>query len=221
MTLTFVGHACFLVRGRDGTRILLDPYEPGAFGGRISLVPFEEPVDVVVSTHGHRDHFFLSPAFGSPAVLRSTGEAFGIRFDGLELPHGGGTGTVTGFRFEVDGTSVFHPGDLGRLLLPAEVEALGRVDVLLVPVGGRFTIGPDEAVRLVEQLAPAAAIPMHFLAPEVALDLKPLDDFLDCVPRFEQPGGSDVTFDSPPRSPTRILVLEPRHGSLPLRRAAG
>lgn len=233
MRLTFVGHACFLCESDAGLRVLLDPYRPGAFDGRIGLRPFLEPVDIVASTHHHLDHFHLDPAFGGPEVVRwatvrgkrggpialQSRVVRGLEFRGLFLPHGAEAGReagwVTGLRFTMDGVSIFHPGDLGRPLTEEEVRALGRVDVLLVPVGGTFTIGPEEALVLVRSLRPAVAVPMHYRMERVVdLRLRPREDFLDLVPGRDhvpvQPVSLD--FDSLP-PPTRILVLDPTHAS--------
>ncbi len=231
MRLTFIGHACFLCESDAGTRVLLDPYRPGAFEGRIGLRPFLEPVDIVASTHHHLDHFHLDRAFGRPEVLRWAAWTHGpevlvhrqvvrgIEFQGMRLPHGAepgrDAGWVTGLRFTVDGVSVFHPGDLGRPLTEDEVRALGRVDVLLVPVGGTFTIGPEEALVLVRSLRPAVAIPMHYRMEQIVdLRLRPRDDFLDLVSKHERVSVQPVSlhYDSLP-PPTRVLVLDPTHAS--------
>lgn len=229
MKLTFIGHACFLCESDAGTRVLLDPYRPGAFEGRIGLRPFLEPVDIVASTHNHLDHFHLDRAFGKPEVLRwatwthapdSTVHrqvARGTEFLGMRLPHGAepgrDAGWVTGLRFTMDGISIFHPGDLGRPLTEDEARVLGRVDVLLVPVGGTFTIGPEEALVLVKCLRPAVAIPMHYRMEQVVdLRLRPREDFLalvsDAIRVPEQPVLLERA--SLPAA-TRILVLDPTH----------
>lgn len=214
MKLSFIGHACFLVESDSGTRILLDPYQPNAFGGKIGLRPFLEQVDVVVSTHDHLDHFHMDPAFGSPAVIRDTGTAAGIDFMGIRLPHdaeeGARRGWVTGFRFEVDGISVFHPGDLGRVLRKGEIDRLNPVDVLLVPTGGTFTLGPREAARLVQAIRPAVAVPMHYQWPSVQLPLAPLRDFLAEVPGWQAvPTQPLVLSRTTLPVPTRVMVLDP------------
>lgn len=182
MELTFIGHACFLLENDAGVRVLLDPYQPGAFGGRMGLKAFLRPVDVVVSSHDHLDHFHIDPAFGTPDVVRKDCVARGIAFKGVRLPHdaedGASRGWVTGFRFELDGVSIVHPGDLGRPPTPDEVRELAPVDVLLLPVGGTFTMGPAAAVRAVETLRPRVVIPMHYRWPTVDLPLLPVEDFL-------------------------------------------
>ncbi len=231
MRITFIGHACFLFESEAGLKVLVDPYRPGAFGGRIALRPFLEPVDVVASTHNHLDHFHLDKAFGRPEVVRwgphlgslregggvSRQVVRGVQFVGIGLPHGAepghSAGHVVGLRFELDGVAVFHPGDVGRPLTDEEARLLGGVDVLLVPVGGTFTIGPEEALVLVRTLRPAVAIPMHYWMERVVdLRLRPRDDFLRLVSEpvyvHEQPLRLDA--GSLPR-PTRVLVLDPTH----------
>lgn len=231
MKLTFIGHACFLCESDAGLRVLLDPYRPGAFDGRIGLRSFLEPVHIVASTHRHLDHFHLDPAFGKPEVVRWATHrgkgpvalerqvVRGLEFRGLPLPHGAEPGReagwVTGLHFTMDGVSVFHPGDLGRPLTEEEVRALGRVDVLLVPVGGTFTIGPGEALDLIRSLRPAVAVPMHYRMERVVdLRLRPREDFLGLVPDCDRVPVQPVFLDHdslPP--PTRILVLDPTHAS--------
>jgi len=230
MKLTFIGHACFLCETTTGVRVLLDPYRPGAFDGRIALRPFLEPVDIVASTHSHLDHFHLDPAFGRPEIVRwhrLSGESAigshevqtvrGVEFLGLDLPHGAEpghpAGRVTGLRLALDGLRVFHPGDLGRPLTPDEMDLLGPVDILLVPVGGTFTIGPEDARTLISTLRPAVAVPMHYRMERVVdLRLRPLDDFLTWYPDHEQVAQQPVEFtkETLPR-PTRVLVLPPTH----------
>ncbi|NOZ01564.1 MAG: MBL fold metallo-hydrolase [Deltaproteobacteria bacterium] len=216
MTLTYIGHACFLVTADNGLRILVDPFQPWAFGGRIGITPFEEEVDVVASTHAHADHFHLDTSFGSPEVIRGTGNACGIEFLGLELPHGAepghDEGTVTGLRFEVDGVSIFHPGDIGRPPTQPEAEWIMPLDVLLLPVGGTFTIGPHDAMRTISALRPAVAVPMHYRTERVDLRIAPLDDFLTLAPDYVRAVRQPVRLVKHKLpQPTRVLVMDPTH----------
>lgn len=213
MKLSYIGHACFLVESDTGTRVLMDPYQPGAFRGQIGLLPFLERVDCITSSHEHIDHFHLDPAFGNPIVVRDSAEAVGLRFFALDLPHGSPDGVsrfrVKGIRFEMDGITVFHPGDIGRVLTRQEIQALGRVDLLLLPVGGKFTIGPVEAVKLIELLKPAIAVPMHFQSHAVTLPMAPLSVFLAKCPQYEKVDVQPLVIsanDLP--SSTRIVVLD-------------
>lgn len=215
MRLTYIGHATFLAESDAGLRVLVDPFQPAAFG-KFDLRPFRERVDVVVSTHRHLDHYWIDEAFGEPAVVTATGAARGVDFQGFDLPHddreGAVRGRVTGFRFALDGVVLFHPGDLGRPPTPAEVAAIGPVDVLLLPTGGTFTIGPRDAVETMRRLAPAFCVPMHYRNARVRLDLLPVSDFLDLAGPFETAATQPVTFDRrrlPP--PTTVLLMPPQH----------
>ena len=212
MELTYVGHACFLVVSDAGTRVLLDPFQPGAFGGKIALTPFAKPVDVVVSTHDHLDHFHLDDAFGHPEVVKAAGSAAGIDFAGFPLPHdaveGKQRGMVTGFRFVLDGVTVFHPGDLGRPLTDAEAAAIAPVDVLLLPVGGTFTVDAAGALAAMRALDPAITIPMHYRHPRVHLPLASVDDFLAKVPRHEFAGSRIRVGAGDLRRPGKVIVME-------------
>lgn len=188
MTLRYVGHACFVLESTDGRRIILDPFRPNAFG-RFAIRPFSGRVDVVVSTHGHLDHYHVDPSFGTPHVVQVSGHAAGIDFVGIEFPHGRPKGRdhgfVTGFRFIMDGISFFHPGDIGSIPTEEKLAQIGEVDVMFVPVGGTFTLGPEDAWSTVKAVAPKLAIPMHYLDPEVSLALEPVEKFLELVPLVE------------------------------------
>ncbi len=216
MKLTFIGHACFVVESSTGLRIVMDPYQPYAFGGRFGLRPFAEPVDIVVSSHAHHDHFHVDPAFGAPDIVTEPGTARGVVFSGIRLPHdtsdGAQRGWVTGFSLTLDGITLFHPGDLGRPLTDDEIGRVGPVDVLLVPCGGTFTMGPVQAAAMVARIKPAIAIPMHYAWPTIDLPLRPVQEFLACVPSHRvvdlQP--LELACDTLP-APTEILVLTPTH----------
>jgi len=214
MEITYIGHACFLVKSSQGLRILLDPYEPGGFSGRLGLGPFKEAVDIVVCTHEHMDHSYVDPAFGNPAVVRQPCTVSNVKFDGFRLPHdpadGALRGHVTGFRFTVDGLVLFHPGDVGRPLLEKEAKAIRPVDILFLPTGGTFTVDAAGALEVMRALSPAVVIPMHYAHPRVKLPLAPLDDFLALLPRHERVGKGPLVMDQDhlPREST-VFVMDP------------
>ena len=182
MRLEFFGHACVLLGASNGCRVVFDPFQPGAFRGRITLAPFCGHVDAVVSSHGHLDHYHIDPSFGAPVLVDGPGQVRGIHFSCIQVPHGAPDGidhgTVKVFCAVADGVSVVHMGDAGRPLSRPEMDSLGRPDVLFVPVGGRFTMGPDEAASLVRLWRPGIVVPMHHSDPEVDINLAPVDEFL-------------------------------------------
>lgn len=181
MRLRFIGHACVVVETADKAVIIFDPFQPNAFSGRISLRPFEGHVDAVVSSHHHLDHFHIDPTFGAPIVVDGSCQVRGVQFSCLEVPHGmpdgKDHGNVKVFKAVVDGISIVHMGDAGRPLTGSEMATLGVPDVLFVPVGGRFTMGPLDAAGLVRQWSPKIAVPIHFQHRDVAIALESAEAF--------------------------------------------
>jgi len=214
MRITYFAHACFGLEGA-GLRVLLDPYEPGGFGGRMRYTPIPGAWDVVVVSHEHADHAHIAPSFGTPDVLRGPGVAQGLELRTLTAPHGDAGGTVETstrvVRFVLEDLAVVHLGDLAGPLDETAAAVLSPVDVLFVPVGGHFTAGPAEALALIAQLAPRVAIPMHYKTPHADLPIGPLDDFLQNVRypvRKLHTGTVDLDSDSLPAR-TEVWTLRP------------
>jgi L-ascorbate metabolism protein UlaG (beta-lactamase superfamily) len=166
MKVKWLGHACFLVTSESGLTIMTDPYESGVFG--LEYAPPSEEADIVTVSHDHADHNNVADVKGDFQVVQGAGshEAKGIRFKGVATAHDESSGKERGpntiFTFTLDGVNVCHLGDLGHDLPDKEAAAIGAVDVLLVPVGGNFTIDAAVAERVCRKLAPKVVIPMHF-----------------------------------------------------------
>jgi L-ascorbate metabolism protein UlaG (beta-lactamase superfamily) len=166
MKVKWLGHACFLITSESGLRIITDPYTTGAFG--LEYAPVAETADIVTVSHDHADHNNVAAVKGNPQVVRGLGshEAKGIQFKGIATAHdesaGKQRGSNTIFCFTLDGINVCHLGDLGHELSDQTVADIGDVDVLLIPVGGNFTIDGLVANGICKKLAPKLIIPMHF-----------------------------------------------------------
>jgi L-ascorbate metabolism protein UlaG (beta-lactamase superfamily) len=201
MKIEFLGHAAFLITTSAGRKIVTDPYEPGGFGGAIAYGPLKEAADFVTISHEHADHNYVKMVPGSPRVIRGTGEEThdGILFRALSTHHDKSRGAERGGNvvrvIEADEIALCHLGDLGHALAPEDATALGAIDVLLVPVGGTFTVDAKGATAIINRLRPRIAIPMHFRTPKVSFDIAPVDEV-------------EVNKDSLPE-PTEIVVLEP------------
>jgi L-ascorbate metabolism protein UlaG (beta-lactamase superfamily) len=216
MKIRYLGHAAFLITTSDGKKIVTDPYEPGGFGGAIGYGALTEPADFVTVSHDHADHNYVRMVPGSPQVIKGAGEARhgGILFRALTTHHDTSRGAERGGNvvrvIEADGIAVCHLGDLGHALAPEDATALGAIDVLLVPVGGTFTVDAKGATAIVNRLRPRIAIPMHYRTPKVGFDIGPVDDFLAGKDRVRRVDGSEVevTREALPQ-PTEIVVLEP------------
>jgi len=166
MKIRLLGHACFLFTSDDGTRVITDPYTPGAFG--CDYGPPAEMADVVTVSHEHADHNNVADVKGNPEVVRGAGvhRAKGVEFKGVATSHDEVSGAKRGsnvvFCFSLDGVRVCHLGDLGHELSDKTIDEIGPVDVMLVPVGGNFTVDAGAANGVVNSIRPKIVIPMHF-----------------------------------------------------------
>ena len=211
MKIKWLGHASFLITSDTGTRIITDPYETN---DRIRYGKINEAADIVTVSHGHSDHNNVAAVRGNPEVVKGTTEAKGIMVKGIPVHHddvgGSQRGNNTIFCFEADGIRICHLGDLGHSLSSAQISELGSVDVLLIPVGGFFTIDASTAGQLADQLKPRIIIPMHYKTDKCGLPIAPLEGFLqgkNNVNRLDsselevKPGGLPAS--------TQIMVLKP------------
>jgi len=167
MDITYLGHSAFKLRGRQAS-VVTDPYE--------SAVGFSMPrvaADIVTVSHAHGDHNNVAAVAGTarrqqPFLIQAPGEyeVSGISVFGIRTFHdntqGSERGNNTVYLIHIDELFVAHVGDLGHILSDKQVEEVGEVDVLLVPVGGYYTLDPKQAIEVVHQLQPSIVIPMHY-----------------------------------------------------------
>ncbi|HET6148380.1 MAG TPA: MBL fold metallo-hydrolase [Polyangia bacterium] len=220
--LTWFGQACFLLETAAGTRILMDPI-PKGIGYPL---PTGLKVDAVTVSHEHADHNNVALAGNRPKILRGlTPDKKGwIRIDekvkevavrSIAVYHdadrGAQRGLDTVFLFEVAGMRIAHLGDLGHLLSDDQLSALGAVDVVLIPVGGAFTLDARQATRVVDQLHPRLlVIPMHFKTDAVTIkELAEVDPFLAGKPNVHRETGNTIPLKPLKGRPgTEIIVLD-------------
>ncbi len=215
MKIKWYGHAAFLIASDQGIRMILDPYEPGAFGGQLSYGRIGDQAEIVLTSHDHADHNYTKGLLGSPQVVSGSGSKIvkGISIKGISTYHdpskGKERGTNTIFNLQVDGIQVCHLGDLGHVLSDKEVNEIGPVDILLIPVGGYFTIDAKEATRVVEQIHPKVVIPMHFKTEKCGFPIAPVEDFLKGKSAVKRVGRSEIDYSkaSLPEK-MEIVVLE-------------
>ncbi|MFO7899835.1 MAG: MBL fold metallo-hydrolase [Planctomycetota bacterium] len=217
MKIEFLGHACFLLTAEDGTRIVTDPYESGGLGGAVGYGPVGVDADAVTVSHGHGDHAHVESVGGDPAVIdAAAGGAVGsVRVRGVETWHDAAGGAQRGanlvFVFEADGLRLAHLGDLGHALVPDQMDALGAVDVALVPVGGFYTIDASTAAAIADALGARVTIPMHYKTEKLGFDIAPVSAFVELQPdRVRELGSSEceITADTLPDRP-EVWVLTP------------
>jgi len=164
MRIRWFGHSSFLLTSEAGTKVLIDPYYK--FLGYRMPVPVES--DIVVVTHDHADHNKINAAAGDYLLVNEPKEYSrgDVSISGFKTFHDKVNGEKRGpniiFRFRMDGLTICHCGDLGHLLTEEQIKEIGKVDVLIVPVGGRMTLDGVEAAQVKRQLQATVAIPMHY-----------------------------------------------------------
>lgn len=177
MLLHWYGHACFLLSSQR-TSILIDP-----FNEKVGYPLPEDTPDFITVSHDHHDHSSVGLINGKPAVKRSLHtEVLGdFLVYGVTTDHDPEGGTKRGknivFVFEHEGVRLVHLGDLGHKLTADQVVAIGRADILLIPVGGVYTIDAAMACQVVAQLGPRLIIPMHYKTRDLSFALGEVREF--------------------------------------------
>ncbi|MDH4211815.1 MAG: MBL fold metallo-hydrolase [candidate division WOR-3 bacterium] len=213
MKILFLGHAAFLITSEAGVRIITDPYKPGCFDGGIKYEPITEEANIVSISHEHDDHNETAIA-GDPSFVRGTGEkeVEGIKIKGVQVHHdesgGKERGVNTIYNMLIDGLNVVHLGDLGHALSVEDATKIGKVDILLIPVGGYFTIGAKNAETVIDILKPKVVIPMHFKTDKCGFPIAPVEDFTKGKDIKKVEGELEVSKQNLPPT-TKIYVLAP------------
>jgi L-ascorbate metabolism protein UlaG (beta-lactamase superfamily) len=215
MDITYLGHSSFKIKTKTAT-VITDPFDPKMVGLKYSGVEG----DIVTVSHDHKDHNAIDKVSSVKKVVNGPGEyeISGVTIMGYRTFHdnkqGEEKGENTVYVIEADGLRLVHLGDLGHQLSDDLVEEIGDVDVLMIPVGGFFTIGPKEATEIISKIEPYFVMPMHYkvpgLSPEFGEKLLPVTDFLkesgittENLPKF-----SLKKEDILENQNTKVIVLE-------------
>lgn len=179
MKIEYLGHSCFKLTESTGTSVVCDPYS--------SEIGYEMPkveADAVTLSHHHYDHDAVQNVSGSPVVIdtESSYDLPGVEINSVKSFHDGCRGKKRGenviFKFRMDGIDVCHLGDLGEACSSELIEAILPVNVLLIPVGGTYTIDAEMAKEYVDRIMPDIVIPMHYRTKDCKLDIDKADEFL-------------------------------------------
>ena len=209
MKLTYLGHACFKIESGDYS-IIIDPYAPGSVPGYASL---DEQANLVLCTHEHGDHNSRS----SVTLKPETSTPFEI----TQIPswHDDQQGALRGpntiYILRAENLTVIHLGDLGCRPDAKTLSHLAHADVLLIPVGGHYTIDAATASSLTDLLNPKVVIPMHYRGPGFGYDvIAPVSEFLSLrgsVHRSEECSIQLPRSDIPEQTSTQVLVLKSKY----------
>lgn len=211
MELSWLGHSCFRLRGRDLT-VITDP-----FGDGLGLPFGSVSADVVTVSHAEPNHDAVSVVDGNPRVVAGPGEyeLAGVMITGVATPRPAGQSREeprnTAYLLELDDVTVCHLGDLAAPLNSEQVAVVKDADVLLIPVGGHCTIDGARAAEIVAAVEPRLVIPMHYQTPGVRVELDSVDRFCREIGAAELTPQArlNVTRSSLPDQLT-VVLLDPR-----------
>lgn len=163
MKLQWFGHSCFGLTFSDGTRLITDPFDDS-----VGYPMCTAEADAVLSSHDHFDHNHIESISGNPVMINTEGvhHVGDATITGIHSFHDPEHGALRGeniiFRIEADGLAIVHLGDLGHMPDEAQLASISNADILLIPIGGHFTITTEQAVEIIRQAKPRCAVAMHF-----------------------------------------------------------
>lgn len=199
MKIKWIGHSCFLITSDKGVKVLTDPFRRDT---HLSYPRATESIDIVTVSHEHTDHNDIDGVVGRPAVLKGhaqkTMQDVVIRTMGTwhDEFKGKEKGANTVFCYNVDTVNICHLGDLGHQLTSAEIKTIGKVDVLLIPVGGLFTLDAAGATMVWEDIKPRVVIPMHYKTEKCQWLKGTADDFAKGKKHIVKLDSNEVEFSS-------------------------
>lgn len=190
-------HSCFEVS--DSSTVVVDPHD----GRSIGVKPPSLRADMVLISHDHFDHNAIRAVKGDYVVVKDIAprQIKGVDIRGIAAFHddvqGEKRGRMNLFQFTMDGVRFCHLGDLGHMLSSEQIEELGPIDVLFVPVGGVFTLNGAQAQQLVRMISPKVAIPMHFRVGGLSMSIQNADEFLHGLTEDEVVRvGNEIEFEA-------------------------
>lgn len=205
MEITYLGHACFKLV-KDGFALILDPYKTGSVPG---LAPLKEKANQVLSSHKHEDHFGLNEI-----KLSSTRADTPFMVNFIPTYHDDQQGALRGCNnvtiIEVAGLKIVHMGDIGCMLSDEEIAKIEGCDILMIPVGGFFTIDPATAKEYVDKVRPGMVIPMHYRGETFGYDvIGKVDAFTKLFAKSDvEETGSTIEINEAPKG-GKVVVMTP------------
>jgi len=207
MKVKWLGHSSFLLTSARGVSLVTDPFDESL------SYPFPTiSADICTVSHDHFDHNCIRRLKNSPVVVKSTGkrEVKGVTITGFSSFHDEKKGRERGaniiFRIEMDGLRIVHLGDLGHIPPEQTRQEIGEVHLLLLPVGGKYTIDARSATEVMKSLKPRITIPMHYKTEYLDFPIAPVDDFLRGKENVRHADELEVTAESLPGE-DEIVVL--------------
>ena len=217
MQIIWHGQSCFQIitnQAKNGQRtIVIDPFDE-TLGLRVPKLE----ADILLVTHGHYDHNNVKAVGGNPFLISGPGEyeAEDVFIQGIPAFHdktkGKSQGENTCYTIETEEIRLCHLGDLGQSeLTEQQLQAMGEIDILMVPVGGIYTIDGEGASKIISQIEPKIVIPMHYSLPKLKIKLEGIEKFLKVMGKKEIESLSKLSIKQKelPLEEMEIVVLNP------------
>ncbi len=213
MKIRYLGHSCFALTESTGTTVVTDPY-----GDKVGFKMPKTRADAVTVSHSHFDHNNIKAVDGNPVVFDREGqyEIGGVNITAIKSYHDDENGKNRGenliYKFRMDGVEICHMGDIGEECSSSLIEALLPVHVLLIPVGGNYTIDAQQAKEYVDRIMPSYVIPMHYKTKGLEIDVEKPDEFIDLfdeedVEEFEE-SEIELFRDDVTEERTKVILME-------------
>lgn len=211
MVITWYGQSCFKIQSGE-TVVFTDPFDK-----EIGLTPPRGQANLITISHQHHDHNNCEALNGEPLIIEGPGEyeTKGVEIRGVFSFHddkeGKERGVNTIYVIEIEGIKICHLGDLGQSKLTAEqIEHIDGVDILMIPVGGTYTIDGETAVEIINQIEPRIVIPMHYKIPGLAYKIDGVDVFLKEMGEAKKEAVDKLTLKKKdlPEEETQVVVMK-------------
>lgn len=211
MEITWLGHASFLIKDSKGRKLLTDPFDKS-----VGYQTFHEEVDLVSISHHHFDHDYIKELKGNPEIIDKAGLFYlcDIPVEGIPSYHDNSQGSKRGeniiFTFEMDGYKICHLGDLGHELSQDYITKLGNIDILLIPVGGNYTIDGKEAANIAKLINSRIIIPMHYKTPSLSFPLDGVETFITSMKNGERINDCTLKIEGELEGRNVVKILDPK-----------
>jgi L-ascorbate metabolism protein UlaG (beta-lactamase superfamily) len=214
MIIQWIGQSCFKIQTKNNgneVTIITDPYDD-----KTGLKMPKTQADIVTISHNHHDHNNLDAVKGDPFVISTPGEyeTKEVLIYGIPSYHDSKNGSEKGnntiYKFVSEEIHIAHLGDLGHALTNEQLEKIGTVDVLMIPVGGNYTIDYKKAIEIISQLEPRIVIPMHYKISGLTADIATVDEFVkNCALPLEKMDKLKILKKDLPPDTTKLVILSP------------
>ncbi|MCX5726627.1 MAG: MBL fold metallo-hydrolase [Candidatus Saganbacteria bacterium] len=216
LKIKWLGHAAFLITASIDSKeikIITEPYDPSSFW--LSYKPITYEADIVTISNKSNSENLVKTLQGSPEIFVARigkWKSAGITIEGIlsyrDKNLGKNRGTNTIYIFDIGGIRICHLGTLGHTMTKWAMDKIGKIDVLLIPVGGVYTIGSQDATKVVEQIKPQIAVPMHYKNDACALAIEKVDHFIKGKENVKILDSSEIEVLDELKDAPKIIVLK-------------